>query len=340
MKKNIQFSVVFIGIILTVFIISGCSQISTPDDVENQGDEVQVDYEGKKVVFVDSYHRGYAWSDGIESGIHEVLDGTGVELKIVRLDTKQNPDVNFGEAAGSDAKSEIETFNPDVVIACDDNAQKYLVVPYFKGSSLPVVFCGVNWDASMYGYPTGNVTGMIEVELPYQLVELLKGYANGDRLGIISIDSETERKVVDTYNSLFFDGQLKPYWASTQEEFKEAFLTAQQEVDIIFIGNNAGSDTWDETEMTQFFLVNTNIPTGAIYDWMAPYSLLTLAKSPKEQGVWAAQAVLQILDGTKVSEIAITENKKGEVFVNLDIADKLSVVFPPSLLKNATMIGE
>ena len=345
MKKNIQFSVVFIGIILAVFIVSGCSQNSTPegstpDDVANQGNEVQLDYEGKKVLYVDSYHQGYAWSDGIESGIHEVLDGTGVELKIVRLDTKQNPDVDFGEAAGSDAKSEIETFNPDVVIACDDNAQKYLVVPYFKESSLPFVFCGVNWDATVYGYPTSNVTGMVEVELPDQLVELLKVYANGEKLGYLSIDTETERKIFETYNERFFDGQMQPYWVTTQEEFKEAFLTAQQEMDILFMGNNAGSDIWDESEMQQFIFENTTIPTGSINDWMAPYALLTLAKSSKEQGEWAAQSALLILDGTSVTDIAVAENKKGELIVNLEIADKLSVVFAPSLLKNATMIGE
>jgi hypothetical protein len=32
-------------------------------------------------------------------------------------------------------------------------------------NDLPVVFVGVNWDASPYGYPTANVTGSVEVEL-------------------------------------------------------------------------------------------------------------------------------------------------------------------------------
>jgi ABC-type uncharacterized transport system substrate-binding protein len=73
---------------------------------------------------------------------------------------------------------------------------------------------------------------------------------------------------------------------------------------------------------------------------MAPYSLLTLAKSASEQGVWSAQAALQILDGMPVSEISVVENKKGEMIVNLDLADKLGVVFAPSLLKNALILGQ
>jgi hypothetical protein len=342
-KKTMWLALLLL-VVISSFVISGCSSTTSAnapesEDSQAQNESPQSEYAGKKVLFVNSYHKGYPWSDGIESGLREVFDGTEVEFRTLELDTKNNPDEDFGKNAGTEAKATIEDFDPDVLIACDDNAQKYLVVPYFKGTSLPVLFCGVNWDASSYGYPTSNVTGMIEVELPDQLIELLEGYAEGDRLGYITVDTETERKVVDIYNQRFFDGQMQPYWVTTQDEFKEAFLTAQQEVDILFMGNNAGTD-WDEAEMQQFILDNTTIPTGSINDWMAPYSLLALAKSANEQGEWAAQTALQILDGTPVSDIGVTENKKGELIVNLKIADTLSVVFAPSLLKNAQMIGE
>jgi len=346
-KNNSQWKTVSVVILALVFVIlaTGCAPatpatVPVSDAAPEQGDNSGPDYTGKKILWINSYHVGYPWSDGIEAGLHEVLDGTGVEIKIVEMDTKRNADEAFGQSAGMKAKAEIEAFQPDVVIASDDNAQKYLIVPFFKGTEQPVIFNGVNWDASAYGYPTSNVTGMIEVELPDQLVDLLKAHAEGDRIGYLTIDTETERKVVDTYNQRFFDGKMQPYWVTTQDEFKTAFLAAQQEVDILFMGNNAGSDKWDEEEMKQFVLKNTTIPTGSINDWMAPYSLLTLAKSAKEQGVWSAQAALQILDGMPVSEIPVVENKKGEMIVNLDLADKLGVVFAPSLLKNALILGQ
>lgn len=292
-------------------------------------------YAGKKILFVNSYHEGYEWSDGVEKGVHDVLDGTGVELKFVRLDTKRNPDEAFAKTAGTQAKAEIEAFKPDVVIAADDNAQKFVIVPYFKGTTLPVVFAAVNWDASAYGYPTSNVTGMIEVELPGQVVEQLKSYAKGSRIGYLTVDSETERKVADIYNQRFFNGQMKTYWVKTLDEFKQAYLQAQNEVDILFMGNNAGADRWDQAEMEKFVLENGKIPSGSINSWMAPYSLLTLAKSPEEQGEWSATAALSILDGTPVSSIPVVENKKGKLVLNLTLAEKLGVVFAPSMLKNA-----
>lgn len=339
MKKNLLVSI----LLIVAFALGACAPsaaATNQSQVPAQKNGSQPDFAGKKVVYVNSYHKGYAWSDAIEAGLQNVFDGTGVELTTIQMDTKNNPDQAFGEAAGEKAWKEIQSINPDVVITSDDNAQKYLVVPFMKNGNTPVVFNGVNWDASEYGFPTANITGMIEVELPDQLIELLKPYAEGERLGYTTIDTETERKVVDIYNQRFFGGRLQPYWVKTQDEFKDAFLTAQQEVDILFMGNNAGSDKWDDEEMKQFVLQNTSIPTGSINDWMAPYSILTLAKSGQEQGEWSAQTTLSILGGTPPSEIPLAENKKGQLIVNFDLADKLSIVFAPSILKSAVILGE
>lgn len=292
-------------------------------------------YQGKKVLWVDSYHEGYAWSDGIGKGIQDTLAGTGVELKIVRMDTKNNPGEEFAEVAGENALAEINAYGPDVVIASDDNAQKYLVVPYLKDTAQPVVFCGVNWDASIYDFPASNVTGMVEVELPDRMVEHLKSYAQGEKVAYLTVDTETERKVAEIYQDRFFGENMQPYWVNTFEEFQAAFIQAQDEVDILFFGNNAGIDRWVDDEVVPFITENTRIPSGTINDWLAPYVLLTLAKSSEEQGEWSAEAALSILAGTPASGIAVAENKREVLILNLDIAEKLEVVFAPSLLRNA-----
>jgi ABC transporter substrate binding protein len=325
-----------VGIVLILLagLVSACGPAAAAPVPQKTGG-TGPSYAGKKILFVNSYHQGYEWSDGIEAGLKKVLDGTGAELKIVRLDTKQNPAEEFCMQAGVKAKAEIDSFRPDVVIAADDNAQKCLVVPFLKDQTVPVIFCAVNWDASMYGYPTSNMTGMIEVELPGQLVEHLKAYARGQRLAYLTVDSETERKVAQIYNERFFDGKMAVYWVKTYDEFKQAFLNSQKDVDILFFGNNAGMDRWDENEAKAFIQQNTKIPTGTINSWLAGFVLLTLAKSADEQGEWSAQAALRILDGTPPSKIPVVENKKGEIIVNLDLAEQLGVVFSPSILKNA-----
>lgn len=46
-------------------------------------------FTGKRVLYVNSYHQGYPWSDGISDAIKQVLKPAGVELQIAYMDTKR-----------------------------------------------------------------------------------------------------------------------------------------------------------------------------------------------------------------------------------------------------------
>ncbi len=138
-----------------------------------------------RILFIDSYHEGYTWSDGVTEGILQILEHQAVELKIHHMDSKRNRDEAFIIAAAKKARQVIDEFKPDVVIACDDNAAKYLIAPFYKTSDLPIVFCGINRDAKTYGFPTRNITGMIEVDMIEPLIKQLRQYAKGKRIGYL-----------------------------------------------------------------------------------------------------------------------------------------------------------
>lgn len=326
-----------IGIFTFSLMAAGCAEPPAPTSpATTESGQTQMNYAGKKILFINSYHEGYEWSDGIEAGLHSALADTGITLKLVRMDTKNHPEEEARQAAGQAAFAEIEAFKPDVIIAADDNAQTFVVVPFLKDTAYPVIFVGVNWDASAYDYSKQHITGMVEIELVDEMIEHLREFARGDTVGYVTIGSETEDKVAQEYNKRFFDGKMVLYRVSSWEEYQQAFLKAQDEVDIVFLGNNAGVD-WPADEAGQFFRENTRIPTGSINSWMASYALLTLAKDPAEQGEWAGETALKILGGTPTSEIEIARNKRGSLILNLDVAEQLDIVFPTSLLRNATI---
>ena len=56
---------------------------------------------------------------------------------------------------------------------------------------------------------------------------------------------------------------------------------------------------------------------------------------PSEYGEWAAKTALEILDGKAPSDIPLTQNKEGEIILNLDLAEKLDIAFDMNILKNA-----
>lgn len=328
-RRSARVWVLVIAVMALTLALAACGSSESKSEAKKEASP----YEGKKVLWVDSYHSGYAWSDGIEASLRGGLDGTGIDLRVVHMDTKNNPSVDFGNQAGQDAKAVYDEFEPDVVVACDDNAQKYLVVPFLREGDTPVVFCGVNWDATIYGYPTANVTGMVEVDLAEQIFDHLKEYAAGETIGYLAGDTETDRKISSALNERFYDGAMKTYFATSFAQFQELFVQAQQEVDILMVYNNAGILDWDEAAAITFFNENTSVPTGTHYAWMTPYALITLNTLPEEQGAWSAETVLQILDGTAVSDIPVVENKRGDLTLNLDIAATLDITFSPQLLK-------
>lgn len=324
------------GLLLVMFLTG----IATTAMAEDSAKDLQSSYRGKKILWVDSYNSDYEWSSGIEKALRVALYGTGVELKIFPMDTKRHLEADFHRQAGRRARKIIEEFRPDVVIASDDHAQRYLVVPYLKDTDLPVIFCGVNEDLATYGYPCRNVTGMIEDEMAEGLVMHLRRLAKGDRAGFIGADVHTMRIVADQYNKQFFDGQLRYYLVRSFAEFKEAFLRAQQEVDMLLFRNNSGITGWDAAKAEAFVAAHTTVPTGSVLPWMQPFNLLTIAKVPEEQGEYAATTALRILAGAHPADMPVVRNQLAHLVINLKMAKAADLVLPVSLLQTAEVIGK
>lgn len=285
----------------------------------------------RKVLYINSYHKGYEGSDPIMHGVQTVLDAHNVEHRTIYMDTKRNPDPEFNKAAALKAKAVIEAYKPCVVIASDDNASKYLIMPYYKDAALPFIFCGVNWDASVYGFPYKNVTGMIEVALVPEILRHLKRYAKGEKLGFIGGDRLSERKNLQYYIKRFELKFSKIVFAKTFDEWKQGFRELQDEVDMIMMVSHAGIINWDDAEAKAFVEAVTKVPAGTEHAWEMPLALVGVTKDFEEMGVWAAHAALKVLDGTPPSRIPITANKRGQLLFNPRIAAKLGINDAPPL---------
>jgi ABC-type uncharacterized transport system substrate-binding protein len=294
---------------------------------------------GKKVLFIDSYHTGYAWSDGQILGAKNLLAGK-YDFKVVHMDTKRNSSADAQKKAGEKVKAEIDSWKPDVVIAADDNASKLVIVPFYKNSDIPFVFCGVNWDASAYGFPSKNVTGVLEVSVMKPLIETMKKYAKGSRVGFLGKDNETDRKEADMIAKKFGVTFSSVKFVNSFEEWKTAYIKLQDDADMLIFINNAGINGWNDAEAKKITREKTKIPTGSSHDFIAPFVLIDYAKLAEEQGELAAGMAIKILAGTSPKDIPVTTNKKGQMYLNLAIAKKLGVQFPLETLKAAKVIKE
>lgn len=296
-------------------------------------------YSAKKVLYIDSYHEGFEWSDGITAAVESVMGNADVNLKIFRMDTKRNTGEAYKKQVALQARDLISAYHPDVVIASDDNASKYLIMQYYKDASLPFVFCGVNYNADDYGFPYSNVTGMIELPPAVKLIYSLKHFRRIVTVGYLAADTLTERKD-GFYTNQDVREEFVERYVKTFDEWKRAFNELQDKVDVLIIGNNGGIRDWDKAEAERFAVQNTRIPTGCLLDWIAPLAFLGATRSAEEQGRYAATTALRILDGTPPSSIPIVGNVEANIIINMKIAKKLGIKVPQSFMKIAKQIIE
>ncbi len=303
-----------------------------------------------KVFYVNSYHKGYRWSDGIEKGllralaIHPLAGGvldtsdSDVDLKIFRMNSKLKTDPAYIRARARAAKAEIDRWRPDILVVSDDNAAKFLIEPFYKNSTIPIVFCGLNRGASVYGFPTPNMTGMVEVEPVVETLSLLRQYAKGSRLGYIGADNLSNRKMLNTYSRKlgirFTDGVLTLSLAQWQEEYKRL----QNEVDMLLWFTPLGIEGWNEQRGYAFVLANTRIPVGTSSAHQVRYTLLGKVKLAEEQGWWVGNTVLRILAGTHPADIPVTQNKGSRLYLNMEMAKQLGIKFPMQLIEKAIFV--
>ncbi|MBT8127698.1 MAG: hypothetical protein KJP15_09450 [Gammaproteobacteria bacterium] len=280
-------------------------------------------------VYISSYHKGYAWSDGVERGLLKTLDGK-CEITIFNMNTKYFKDEKSIKNAALEAKQLIDQTQPDVVIASDDNASKYLIVPYYKDATIPFVFCGVNWTVEQYGYPFSNVTGMIEVAAVEQMFDKAAAIIGQiTRAYYIGADTLTEKKNLRRFQSAAAAKNIKidSRLVSTMKQWIGAYEDAQQ-ADLIIMGSYAGIGDWDEAAVLTAIKPITKTLSTTNHGWMMPFTMFGMTKIPEEQGEWAGKLAIEILRGTKPSAIPIIPNRKFNLIVNNALLEIAQIKLP------------
>lgn len=287
----------------------------------------------KTCVYVNSYHKGYIWSDVISKEIKNVLKDSCKVIEF-QMDSKRNKDINFIKNKALQAKKLIDDTKPDVVIISDDNAAKFLVKPYFKDSKIPFIFCGINWTVKEYGFPYKNVTGMIEINPIKPLFKLALSISNGNRGLFLGDETLTDKKdlvFLKKYakkNNIILDDFL----AKDIKSWKKTYKQAQEKYDFILLGHYSTIKGWNHKDIKEFVFKNSKKIVLCRYDWMMPFSMIGLIAKPQEHGIWAGNAAKAILEGFPIEYINITTNKSWNYFLNLKLLNTTGIKIPRSLL--------
>ena len=165
----------------------------------------------------------------------------------------------------------------------------------------------------------------------------LEKEAKGKKIGFLGPDILTAKKEHASCEKKF-SIKLESYFAKDFDDWKKGFKKLQDSCDMVIIDSDGGMYKDKEEEMKTFSLENTSKPTGSLYDFMSNYTLYSYAKIAEEHGEWSGVAALKIIAGEKPEDIAVVQSKKGQLYINMPIAQKLGIKVPLALMKNAVVI--
>ena len=145
-----------------------------------------------RILVLNSYHKGFPWTDNIVKGIESVLDREkiGVDLVIEYMDSKA---INY-DPAYKTMLYKLYAFKYgrqkfDVIISSDDNAFNYLREYYQEiFPNTPIVFCGVNNLEATNQLSRDHFTGILEVTAEKETLDLALKLHPGTRQVVIVTD--------------------------------------------------------------------------------------------------------------------------------------------------------
>lgn len=293
----------------------------------------------KKCVYINSYHSGYLWSDKIAKEINNILKGT-CHITHFNLNTKIKKDIKSIQKRALEVKESIDRIKPDIIITSDDNAAKYIIKPFFKNSSIPVVFCGINWNAKEYTFSYKNTTGILEILPISNLFKIATTISSGNKVLFLGDDTITDRKDLSKfveyskYNNILLDSHL----VNNIDNWKSKYLQAQKDYDFIILGHNSSIKGWNDKDIKNFVLKNSKKLVLSTYSWMMPFSMVGLIIKAEEQGIWAATTAKAILNGFLIKNIPVTSNKTWNNYVNIELLNSANINLPRKLLTRSKKV--
>jgi hypothetical protein len=145
-----------------------------------------------KILILHSYNTGYAWTDLIDKYLQiELRKRPKIRSKFFYMNTK----LSYTLSAEKLAMRNINQYDPDLIIAIDDNAQKFLS-KYFLDTEIPIVFAGVGGNVDSYNYNQhDNITGIFERKplqgILFVLAQLNTYHNSHHRKNVLLLTDET-----------------------------------------------------------------------------------------------------------------------------------------------------
>ncbi len=283
------------------------------------------------IVYLNSYHPGYEWTDRCLDIFKKKLNANA-NIHVFYMDTKVHHSQAKFKQVTKQALAFIKNAQPHLIVAAEDNASKLLIEPYFKNAEIPVVFMGVNVDASIYGYPYANATGIVEMDGILNLAHAIRPMELKKEVGMIFSKTVTGTKVMN-----FINGKHPKFFETRQVSDAQQWFDLMTEFntskDYIALDTISGIQGLDHKTALNFIKHNINTPIISASSTSRHLAHVGYITSPEEQGIWTARAVDNILQGKAITDIPLHISAQYSMYINQTLLDEMSLQLPKQFYK-------
>ncbi len=287
------------------------------------------------ILLINSYHKGFMWSDEITRGVEENLAEKGVMLHVEYMDTKRHFDEEYFSVLSQMFSVKHSKYQYDVIMVSDNNAFEFITnrAKNIFGD-IPVVFCGLNYltEEEIKGMThVSGVTEEADLESNIKLIEQL--HPEREKIMILTDNTITGKKIQQEVK------RIKSLRADLGVDIELVFDVSTDELIAKL------SDLDDQTSLlfTLFFrdregtfleyddgialvVEHTTVPIYVCWDFSMRDGVMGgFLTDGYAQGAEAAKKVNQILAGRPISEIPVTWKSPTRFFLDYFSLKKFDV---------------
>ena len=269
------------------------------------------------ILYLNSYHNGYEWSDSIFEGVRETFrkSGKNIYLQIEYMDSKRFSGEKINEILLNYYTFKFRTTHFDLIVTSDNNAYEFMSRhgdELFPG--VPIVFCGIN-DVEAGKVPMRDrMTGVLEeFDVPANIQMALRFHPAKKRLVVIGDQSLTGVAIANQVRAQL--PQLPPQIeVEFLDEFsldelvsKVRFAAADSIFFFIPFYKDVGEAVYSAQDLLEIVWEQTGAPLYGAWEFLLGHGLVGgKLISGYAHGQAAAQMGLRILDGESPADIPIT----------------------------------
>lgn len=280
---------------------------------------IAADTPDARIIFINSYHRGYSWSDAIEEGLRKRFEASGkkVELSFEYLDSRRFAYGTQIEPLAQAMAAKYANYRPNLIVVSDNAAFDFAIqhrARLFPG--LPIVFCGYNnfRPDVIKGIP--NITGVNEeIDIEGTVAMALKVHPRTNTLAfVVSTGDVSSRRIYEIAEQAVFPELRKRFQVvvlkdASVEQIRQN-LTSLPRDTLLFLSGQASDQglgrALSPAENGSLITAVSPFPTYTFWDFHLGRGVIGgHIITGAEQGRKIAEMALRVLDGMPAESIPV-----------------------------------